>query len=1375
MFIKFQKFLFRAFFLLLLCKTVYPQDRDLNFFNISSKDGLSSNVVTAILKDHMGYMWFGTDDGLNKFDGQHFTIYRHKIGDTTSIAANDILDLHEDEAGNLWIGTRSGLVWYDREKDAFRNFKETETMSITAVTSDANLYIWIANYEGLSILDSKTGKFSTLRLKREQDRKIVQQAVLQLYRDRKMRIWLGTRTGLYQYKSKEQVLEHFAHSDENSSSLSGNYISAITEDMQGNIWVGTTEGLSMLMPDGKGFINYHHHQAERSSLSSNIIYTIATDPEGKLWIGTEEGLDMLEPVKGKVSRVERNTRNQYSLVGKSVKGILIDNQGVFWVATFRGGINKYDKNLAFFNLRQSNPFDPVGLSAPVVTSFVEGEAGRIYVGTDGGGLNLFNATTGTFRHIPIGCASDGGSLSILAMERKAQEIWIGTYLNGLFILNTQTGRCRQLKAGNNSSSISGNNIFCLKVDSRGNVWIGANGEGVTCYDNQRKVFIHYNGNQAGQPSIPLNGYIRAIEEDRQGNIWIGSSGTGIAIYNPLTGSSKILNKANSDLPSDNITALYTGREGTVWVGTAGGGLTRYTEDGAMVSFSEENGLANGVVYKILEDNHGKIWLSTNKGISSFDLIARKFKNYSYYNGIQRSPFVLGAGLKLANGRLFFGGTDGFNYFDPQRLPFNKSVPRVVLTDLKISNQRVQPAKNSPIQQHISVANEIQLDYKQNFSLSFVALNFTSPQENRYFYKLENFDKDWNSVGQTTTAVYTNLDPGEYIFKVKAASDTEEWITPVTSIKVVVRPPFWLTIYAYTFYLIAVVSILLLIRHRGIQKLKARFVIEQERLQVQQLIEQERRESERLHEFDQMKIKFLTNLSHEFRTPISLIMGPVQQLIQQETNNPRNQRLQMIKRNARRLLNLVNQLLDFRNIKEQEQKLQTTEGDFIAFIREVAESFKDLADRKSINFEFRSNIKTYFTFFDHNKVERILFNLLSNAFKFTLEGGEVSLKIAHRNGKEGLTIILSDTGVGMQEEVKERIFDRFFQSEIQGAVLNQGSGIGLSIAKEFVKMHGGTIEVESIAGKGSTFSLYFPFTEIEDTGLANEDAVEELLTERTTPEECSRDTVRDTALPLILLVEDNEDFRFYLKDNLKTFYRIVEASNGKEGWQKVLSLHPQLVVSDISMPYLSGIELCRKIKADKRTNHIPVILLTALTGKENQLLGLETGASDYMTKPFNFEILHVKIRNLLALNQQLKRTYSKQLTVSRPEVKIVSEHEKLLGKVLEYIESNLTNARLSVEDLSRNVGMSRGSLYTKMLELTGETPIEFIRSVKLDKAAILLEKSDLNVAQVCYSVGFATPNYFAKAFRARFNMLPSEYINLKRKIEIKQNIISGFDA
>jgi ligand-binding sensor domain-containing protein/signal transduction histidine kinase/DNA-binding response OmpR family regulator len=1335
---------------------------DFNFMNLSSKDGLSSNVVTAILKDRYGLIWFATDDGLNKFDGKKFTIYRHKATDNSSIISNEILDLHEDKNGNLWIGTGSGLTFYDRKKDSFINFTGNNNVAVTSLCSDNSGAIWVAGYYGIGVLNLESKVISPLPLPKPKDRLIASQPVFKVLKDYKGRIWLGTDRGLFVYDTKKNSLVSFMHSSKQPGSLPHNHINTIYEDKQRQLWVGTNNGLSKLNPDEKTFFNYTHSSANSNSLSSNIVYSLASDPDGKLWVGTEEGLSILNPLDGKVIRIKRNGRSNYSLVGKSVKSILIDKEGIHWVATFRGGINKYDKNLALFSLSQSNPNDPLGLSAPVVTSFASLDGKNVYVGTDGGGLNLFDVRKGVFKRVPL--ASATADLSILSMEKVGHEIWLGTYLKGLFILDSKSGAVKQVRQGVGRDYISGNDIFCIKKDSRGNVWLGTNGQGIDCYDPNTKSFTHFNNSEQGKKRIMLNGYIRSIDEDIDGNIWIGSSGSGIAVYNPLLGYSKIFNKSNSKLPSDIISSIYATKSGEIWIGTAGGGLTYYDiKKNNFITYSEELGLANGMIYKILEDDAGKLWLTTNSGVSSFDKRSKRFKNYSYHNGVQRSPFVLGAGLKLPDGRLFFGGTEGFNYFNPSQLNANKNVPTMMFTDLKVANQSVIPSDNGPIKEHISIAKEISLDYKQNFSISFTALNYTSPQENRYFYKLENFDKEWNNVGTVNTAVYTNLDPGEYVFKVKSSSDAGEWNTPVTSVKVNVLPPFWRTYYAYAFYALLVASLLLYSRYRGIQKLKSKFAFEQERVKVQQLIEQERREAERIHEFDQLKIKFLTNISHEFRTPISLIMGPVEQLLQQESNSQKTGQLQMIRRNARRLLNLVNQLLDFRNIKTQEQKLNNTEGDFVAFSRDVAESFKDLAERKHINFEFRSDVKFYFTYFDHDKVERILFNLLSNAFKFTLKEGEVLLKINYSEALSGLKVTLSDTGIGMEEPLKEKIFDRFYQGESNEAILNQGSGIGLEITKEFVRMHGGTIEVESIAVKGSVFNIYFPFKKIEDLLILEEDAV---ISEDTSfiegdPVLESKSLSSDGHLPVILLVEDNEDLRFYLKDNLKKYYRVVEAGDGKEGWQKVLATHPELVVSDISMPHVSGTELCKKIKSDRRTNHIPVLLLTALTGEEDQLLGLETGANDYMTKPFNFEILNIKIRNLLTLNESLKITYSKRIKVTGTEVEITSENEKLLNKITAYVESNLTNSQLSVEDLSRQIGMSRGSLYTKVLELTGESPVEYIRSIKLEKAAILLEKSDLNISQISYSVGFATPNYFARAFKSKFSMLPSEFINLKR--------------
>ncbi len=509
--------------------------------------------------------------------------------------------------------------------------------------------------------------------------------------------------------------------------------------------------------------------------------------------------------------------------------------------------------------------------------------------------------------------------------------------------------------------------------------------------------------------------------------------------------------------------------------------------------------------------------------------------------------------------------------------------------------------------------------------------------------------------------------------------------------------------------------------------------------------------------------------------------PIDKLLLHEKNERLYDQFLMIKRNGKRLLNLVNQLLDFRKMEENELKLHLSEGELISFVNEIFDSFKDLAERKKIDFVFTSNINRFLTQFDHDKIERVLFNLLSNAFKFTLEGGKISFEIEKFKNPSDQTATwisfkVKDSGIGIPEDKKEKIFERFFQHTKASSILNQGTGIGLSITKEFVKMQGGTIAVESELGRGTMFSIQLPFIPLTHSKKDGEPQTEHIEIKRVTEEkkECIEDFKKEDdeknwpEKPLVLLVEDNEDFRFYLKDNLRLQYKVFEAADGKEGWQKALAGHPQLIVSDISMPYMNGIELCRKLKTDKRTNHIPVILLTALTGEEDQIRGLETGANDYITKPFNFEVLNAKIRNLLVLNSSLKNTYTKQIKILAPDVEIACEDEKFLKNIILYLEENLMNPQLSVEELSKHIGMSRSSLYSKLLELTGQTPVEYIRSIKLDKAAVLLEKSDMNVAEIAYSVGFATPNYFTKLFKAKFNMLPSEYISKMRKDSEKKN-------
>jgi signal transduction histidine kinase/ligand-binding sensor domain-containing protein/AraC-like DNA-binding protein len=1348
--------------LLWLSQAATAQQTAINFININYIDGLSSSSVNAITKDRYGYMWFATEDGLNKFDGVNFTIYRHSLTDSTSLGGNVVSALCEDRSGNLWIGNNQSLSYYDRKRDAFKNFLFMGKSATRAICQDHSGNLWVGGYSGLFRLKYHYDKNAQLVISKID--KLLANTVLSIFEDSRRRLWIGTNAGLFQYKEGNGSFQSFTHSDAIASSIAGNGIRSIREDSHQYLWFGTTNGLSELMPDGINFKNNFFDRTGAFTSGGNSIYAINIDKAGQIWIGTENGLDIFDSHSGQFQKIQSDIRNKYSLLGKSVRSIYIDETGIYWIGTYQGGVSKYDRNLAFFNLRQSNLADPFGLNSSFVTSFAEAPSGDIYVGTDGGGLNLYHRKTGLIDHPRVTNQTESNKLTILAMEKVGNELWMATYQHGLYILNMVSGALRQYNKGTGLHDLPNNDIFCLKKDSKGNVWIGTNGNGVVVYDAKSGNF-NYPGKTANGGKSLLDGwYCRAIEEDRFGNIWVASYGAGIAVYHPSKNSWKTYNLSNSNLPSNVILSFHPDDAGNMWVGSQGGGLSVFdTKAETFITYTEEQGLANAVIYKILGDNSGKLWVSTNKGLSSFDEHSHKIKNYGYQNGLQRSAFSLGAGLKTSTGELFFGGLDGFNYFDPQRLHTNKNIPSLQFTALKISNTTVMPGRDEAISEHISMAKEIRLDYKQNFSLDFIALDYTAPQDSRYAYKLEGFDKDWNRIGNAHTAVYTNLDPGEYVFRIKAMSDDGSWTTPEKTIKIFVKPPFWLTGYAYAFYILLAIAIVLLLRYQGIRKVKNKFALEQERLHIKRMIEEERKEAERKHEFDQLRIKFLTNLSHEFRTPISLIFAPVDRLLTQEADAEKKTQLSMVRRNASRLLNLVNQLLDFRKVDENELKLNLAMGDIVSFAKEIGDSFKEVAGSKQIKLSFSSSMTEYNTMFDRDKMERILLNLLSNAFKFTPKGGSIELRVA-TGLSSNLKISVSDTGIGMTDEVRQKIFDRFFQANENQDVLNQGSGIGLSITKEFVRLHGGTIEVESRPGKGSVFTVMLPCELI--TEAADKERTATISFKQAREDVPGTSSIANPAIIhkyTVLIIEDNDDFRQYLRDSLAPYYKIVEASEGKEGWQRVLSSHPHVVVTDINMPGMDGITLSRKIKADKRTSHIPVIVLSALTGDINQLKGLETGVSDYLTKPFNFEILNVKIRNLVALNQNLKETYSRQLNVIPAEVEVEPEDKTLMTKITQYIDDHLDSPDLNVEHLSSHLFMSRSTLYNKIVDLTGETPVEFIRSIKLKKAAVLLEKSDMKIAQIGYTVGFSSPTYFARAFKAKYNVSPSEYATQKREL------------
>lgn len=1353
-------------FLLFAFNIVVGQQKDYNFINFSSKNGLASNTVNSIQKDKYGFMWFGTEDGLNKFDGLKFTNFRHKETDSSSIGRGAVMAMLEDKNGNFWVGTNITLSLYNRGLNNFTNFNFSQLGWIRSLATDHLGNIWVGTYTGLYYFNPKTRKTTAYRANATQPSKLISDVILCIFEDSKNRVWVGTNQGLHLFDKKTNSFKRFLNDKKTPTSISNDIIRTITEDKNGFIWIGTDTGLNKLNVKTESFQHFESIKSDANTLIHNKVHKITFDNFGKLWVGTEEGLNIFDPTNGKVTRINTEASNKYnalgSFVGRSVKDIFIDPTGIYWISTYQGGVNKYDINLAFFGHKQHNPLDKGSLSASSTMAFAEKQADEIYIGTDGGKLNIFNRKTGQIKQQVLN-ESKGNNGTVLALERSGNDLWVGTYLDGIFRINILTNAQKNFKINKSKTDLTNIAINSIKADSKGNIWVGTNGNGIYKYDPKTDLMLHASQLfvQKEKRNLSLNGYINAIEEDKEGKLWFGANGSGVGIYDPAKNSFTVLNHDNSNLPMDRILSIYCSKSGQVWLGVFGGGLCLYDKNiKKFIQYGEGQSLSNDVIYKILEDESGKLWISTNKGISTFDPKKVIFKNYTHHNGIQQSTFNIGAGLKTSKGEMYFGGLDGFNYFNPQYLNQNKNTPPLVITDLKIGNKSVNPVENSEITDHISIAKEIKLSYKQNFSLEYVALNYTEPQESQYTYKLEGFDKEWNNVGSVTTAVYTNLDPGQYTFRLKARSEDGSWQTPEKTIIITVNPPFWRTYYAYFIYLAVFGLTLWAIRRRGIEKLQNEFAIQKERLEAKHIIEKERNEADKKMELEKLKIKFLTNLSHELKTPLTLVLNPIESLLTKEKSSEKVETLNLVNRNAKRLLNLVNQLLDFRKIEDNELKLNPSNGDLVSISKEIFDSFKYISDRKNIHLDFESSIDEYPTSFDKDKVERILINLLSNAIKFTNENGHIYLEIVTAD-TQGIKLIVGDTGIGFPQHLQEKIFDRFFQINQGSNILNQGSGIGLSIIQEFVKLHGGTISVESEEGVGSVFTVFLPL--IANSGFnANELSLEgknEHNSNHSNKTPISNSSKIEK--PVLLLIDDSDDLRTYLKENLEEKYKIIEAADGKQGWQKALSSHPEIIVSDVSMPNMDGITLVQKLKRDNRTKHIPVILLTVMAEEIDQMKGLESGANDYLTKPFSFQVLSMKVNNLLNLNNNLKTTYSKQISIEQPPQEFVSEDEKFLLKISNHIEEHIIDPDLSIEDLSKKMFMSRGTLYNKILSLTGETPVEFVRSVKLKKAAVLLEKSDMKISQIGYEVGFSNPNYFARAFKAKYNVSPSEYIQLKR--------------
>ena len=1382
---------------LLLSKYTPAQENIYQFSRLDINNGLSDNQVNAIYKDRTGFIWIGTLTGLNRYDGHNFKVFRHSSKDSTTLLNDYITNIFEGPGKNLWVETGKGFCIYDPVTEKFErlNQKRLNQYHLPAgelrtmkAGNNGKFYFDIEN-RGIYCYTEKSNQ-TTLVLNAK--RQLHSSDISNFKDDGKGNLWIVYRNGVldkFDLKKHKVINRYFTI----NKSLKGEEVGlSLTTGSEGEVFV-----YNLSKPSGLYYLNgtdsllrHLGKGRENGGLNSDNVSQVLDDNEGNIWIGTDHGgINIVNKKTRKVTYILSDEANKRGLPQNTIKVLYRDNDGIIWAGTYKKGLGYYHKNI--FKFPADKYVSKVNASYKDINCFAEDRQGNLWIGTNSSGLLFLNRTTGeikNFRHNPLQDNSlSSNTIVSLCLDHKG-ILWIGTYLGGLDAFDG--ANFTHYRHNQNPGSIADDRIYALLEDSSHRLWVGTLTGGLDLFEPNSKTFRHFN------PAVDKNfsSYnILDICEDRNKNIWVGTAYGLYKLDNKTLAVTRYLSKENdsNSLILNAVNAICEDGRGWLWLGTREGISIYNPATETFRNLTEDSGLPENTVVDLLEDEKHNMWYSSRSGLYKITVSGQgnavKF-GYSRYNetdGLQGRPFNTNAVLKTKRGEMIFGGANGFDIFRAGEVDKTVHHSPLVLTDLDMFNRRIDVGESinghTILDRSITQSKELVLRYKENvFSLEFALLDYFNSDEVTYKYNLEGFDKRWLSVpANSRKATFTNLDPGDYVFHVKAFLGDSPVPLNEAHLKITILPPFWRTYWAYFIYICALGSLLLYIRSIGINKLRREFALEQERIQARQLREQERKEAERLRDLDLLKIKFLTNLSHEFRTPISLILAPVDKLLNEVKGKESYNQLSMIKRNGRRLLNLVSQLLDFRKMEEHELRLNKSEGDIVAFVKEATDSFWDLAERKQISLSFSSAVDQLKASFDQDKIERIIFNLLSNAFKFTPSGGKVSVELRQMEAMadDSVTIEMrvADTGIGIPADKQEQIFERFFQNETSSAILNQGTGIGLSITKEFVKMHNGEIRVESTPGEGTCFIVRLQLSassvvdetpavaEVEDD-LTDSATLTDTYQEEEETEEGADARKRKINAPVVLLVEDNDDFRFYLKDNLKGSFRIVEAVNGKEGWQKALASHPQLIVSDINMPEMDGVELCKKLKSDKRTKHIPVILLTALTGEEEQLKGLATGANDYMTKPFNYEILHSKIKNLLTLHQTFKKTYSRQIDVKPPELEVVSDDVVFVNKMLKYIEDNLHNQQLSVEDLSRHLSISRVSLYKKCLNVTGKTPVDFIRTVKLEKAVALMEKTNKTVAEICYMVGFSTPNYFAKAFRAKYNMLPSEYRALKRDEE-----------
>lgn len=1213
------------FFIKLLCfaHLSSAQFHSRKFTHLTTDNGLSHNTVNQILKDRYGFIWFATDDGLNKFDGQKFTTYYHTSSDKKSLPLSNIKELALDLKGNLWIGTLGGgLSCFDRESNSFKNVETSKLSheSITSLAVDKQNNLWIGTLGNLNRLNITTGRISRFYSNSSKKGSLSSPVVRDVFVDSKNRVWVATEKGLNQFVELSARFKHYRFSSPGGDNLNINHIEVITEGINGNLYLGTS---------GSGIVEFNPRNGRFKHLFENLreinrakVYALATAKDGKIWIGGD-GMFIYNPANKQLESIQSNLRDVNSLNSASIRSLFVDHQtNITWVGTYWGGVNKLDENYTFFDSHASNIFDPFSVSNNLISAFAEERGNKLWVGTDGGGLNLFDRKTNFCERISLKLTSGTEVERVLALCRDKNEpyLWLGTDIGGLLRYNVLSGELKSYTFEHGEFQDRSNTVHCILQDRKGKIWVGTNGGGVYVLDKHTESLVNYRllneevitSNSENRRVIPGLGssYIRALYEDARGNIWVGTLGDGVNVINPNTSEVKRYAKGTSNIAANDVYSITGDRRGNIWIGTMGGGLNCFDKVKRKFKiYSTEQGLANNVVYQVLMDKKGAIWTSTNCGVSRLNPTTGKIYNYNKYNGLLSNTFLIGSGIFTSWGELFFGGNRGLNFIDPARTPeFNKNIPQLVFTNLTISSDSKDGQKRGVHTLDIQLKKEITLNYKDNFAIEFAALNYSIPQQNQYAFKLEGYDSEWIYNGTRPVASYTNLDPGTYTFHVIASNNDGIWNKEGISIHIIITPPFWMT---WWFKLLIVVMLAFIVvvatrfrianiqqqkrqlekqvKQRTVEALEKSEIVKRqsENLQLanqelkqlnEELLlqrneaEQARLEAERAN---QAKTTFLATMSHEIRSPMNGVLGMTSILAETELKHEQRQYLDIIKVSGENLLNVINDILDFSKIESGMMELDKHDFNLRAVVEEVFDLFLGKAAHSRIELLYRIDpMIPEVINSDAVRIRQILINLIGNALKFT-KAGEVYLEVNLLD--ESLYDIelgfeVFDTGIGIPEDRKGRLFKSFSQIDTSTTRRFGGSGLGLVICQRLVKMMKGEISVESEIGKGSVFSFNI---------------------------HCGRSaTVSEIVCPagvenrVTLLIGDNERSLSVLRQQLSDWnLSVLQASDQEKALQILHSQSIDLIITDFMLKTINGLELSLLIKEHKP--QVPVILLSTI--------------------------------------------------------------------------------------------------------------------------------------------------------------------------------------